>query len=282
MINFVPFFVILCIEVYIMKITALVENISHTDLKPIHGLSLFIETKHHNILFDLGPDSTLFENAAKLNIDLRMIDVVFISHGHYDHGGALKRFLDINNTAKIYVQRKAFEKHYNKISLFKISVGIDQHLVNHPQVILVDGDLKIDDELSLFVVSNISKCRSIENDHLYTKEGKDNFLHEQNLIINEKTTALIMGCGHAGLINILEKAKEVNPHICVGGYHLAYPATKKQINYPLLDQIILELKNYPNIEFYTCHCTGIKSYEYLASKLDCMHYLSCGETYRFD
>ncbi|MEG2834833.1 MBL fold metallo-hydrolase [Anaerorhabdus sp.] len=265
-----------------MKITALVENISNTDLIAVHGLSLFIETEKHNILFDLGPDDTLFKNANKLNIDLSLVDIVFISHGHFDHGGALKRFLDINTTAKIYIQRKAFEKHFNKIGFFKISVGLDATLINHPQIILVDGDLKIDDELSLFIVEETSKCRSPENDHLYIKEGKDTFLHEQNLIIHEKQTALILGCGHAGLVNILDKAKSHHPQVCVGGYHLAYPVTKKNINIDLLNQIIKELENYPNISFYTCHCTGIRNYEYLASKLETMHYLTCGDMLHFD
>ena len=50
-----------------MKITALVENMSTCELKAKHGLSLLIETDRHKILFDLGPDGTLFENAAKRN-----------------------------------------------------------------------------------------------------------------------------------------------------------------------------------------------------------------------
>lgn len=43
-------------------------------------------------MFDLGPDKTLFENAVKRNIDISKVDTVIISHGHIDHGGALKVF----------------------------------------------------------------------------------------------------------------------------------------------------------------------------------------------
>lgn len=75
-----------------MKITALVENVSTSDLKAKHGLSLYVETKKHNLLFDLGPDQTLFKNAKKRNIDLKKVDSVIISHGHVDHGGAMKNF----------------------------------------------------------------------------------------------------------------------------------------------------------------------------------------------
>lgn len=83
-----------------MKITALVENTTKSELKAKHGLSLYIETKLHRILFDLGSDETLFENASKRNIDLSKVDIVIISHGHVDHGGALHKFLNINSTEK--------------------------------------------------------------------------------------------------------------------------------------------------------------------------------------
>ena len=80
-----------------MVITSLVENTTKSGLKAKHGLSLYIETKLHRILFDLGPDETLFENAEKKKIDLTSVDTVIISHGHYDHGGALGKFLKINS-----------------------------------------------------------------------------------------------------------------------------------------------------------------------------------------
>ena len=38
-----------------MIITALVENTTKSELKAKHGLSLYIETQKHKMLFDLGP-----------------------------------------------------------------------------------------------------------------------------------------------------------------------------------------------------------------------------------
>ena len=43
-----------------MKITALVENTTARGLRTVHGLSLYIETATHRLLFDVGPDDTLF------------------------------------------------------------------------------------------------------------------------------------------------------------------------------------------------------------------------------
>ena len=261
-----------------MRITSLVENTTKSELRAKHGLSLYIETKGHKILFDLGPDNTLFENAAKRNIDLSKVDTVIISHGHVDHGGALKRFLDVNHTAKIYVRRAAFEPHYSKTLFLKIPVGIDASLKSNEQIVLLDDDFTIDDELSLFTVSNTDRLYSPVNNVLYDKSGKDRFGHEQNLVIRESRTALIMGCGHAGIANIMEKAQAYQPDICVGGFHLYNPITGKPVSEELLSGIASELQSYRNTEFYTCHCTGEKAYRFFAQRLDNIHYLSCGES----
>lgn len=260
-----------------MKVTALVENTSKCDLKAEHGLSLYIETRRHKILFDLGPDRTLFENAKKRNIDLTKIDTVIISHGHLDHGGALRDFLKINSKAKVYVQRKAFEPHYTKVLFLKASVGINQTLASHPQVVLLDGDSQIDEELFLFTVKEIGKCYSPANDVLYDKNGKDRFSHEQNLIITENQSVLIMGCGHAGVVNIMDRAKSYQPKVCVGGFHLHNPISKKEISPEILNEIAQALSIYKNTQFYTCHCTGKKAFQYLSKQMPNLFYLSCGE-----
>ena len=259
-----------------MKITALVENTTKTDLKVKHGLSLYIETAKHKILFDVGPDDTLFHNADRLGIDLSMVDTVIISHGHGDHGGGLESFLKINQTAKIYLQESAFEPYFAKV-VIKVNIGLDKTLKTNPQFILLNGDHKIDDELNLFTVSDSQRCHSPANDTLYDKNGNDPFTHEQNLVITEDKTALIMGCGHCGIVNILSKAKEYNPVLCVGGYHLYNPTTKQTAPTSLLDEIAVEMKTYSGTEFYTCHCTGTKAFDYLSKQLPQLHYLSCGE-----
>lgn len=261
-----------------MTITALVENTTKSELKAKHGLSLLIKTQKHKILFDLGPNDTLFDNAKKREIDLSEIDTVIISHGHLDHGGALSRFLTVNTIAKIYIQRKAFEPHYSKTFFLKFPVGLNKSLEANPRIILLDGDYQIDEELTLFTVNNRNKCYSPANDVLYGKNGKDDFSHEQNLIVSENQTAVIMGCGHAGVVNIMEKVKAYQPAFCVGGFHLFNPVTKKAVPLSLLDEIVQELRAYNQTRFYTCHCTGEKAYQYLSGKLPNLSYLSCGDS----
>lgn len=257
-----------------LKILALVENTSFSELKPKHGISFYIETKKHKLLFDLGPDNTLFLNAKKRNIDLSQVDTVIISHGHSDHGGALGEFLKINNKAKIYAQREAFDPHYTSGFCLKFKCELDSSLKNHPQVVLLDGDYKIDSELELFVAKKHDKCFSPMNNALYNKNGRDNFYHEHNLVIHESKQVLIMGCGHSGVVNILE-AKNYHYDYCIGGFHLFNPVIKRTVRKELLDEIANELSKYKATGFYTCHCTGMKAYNYLKDKMN-LSYLFCG------
>ena len=84
-----------------MRLVALVENTACADIAQAHGLSLYIETEKHRILFDAGPDGALLlSNAEKLGIDLKRVDIAVLSHGHYDHAGGLRAFMELNSSAK--------------------------------------------------------------------------------------------------------------------------------------------------------------------------------------
>lgn len=260
-----------------MRITTLVENTSNGDLIPKHGLAFYIETLHHKLLFDLGPDDTIFENAKKRRIALENVDTVIISHGHNDHGGALKRFLQTNKTAKIYIQRSAFEKHYSINAVENRDIGLLPELKDAPQICLLDGDCMIDEELHVFTVKEGNECYSDANDNLYTDEGHDDFRHEQNLILTEEENRiLLLGCGHRGVINILKNAEKYRPKVCIGGFHLYSPRTGETVKTEVLEQIAEGLKQY-DISCYTCHCTGEKAYQYLRKQVNNMYYLACGD-----
>ena len=194
------------------------------------------------------------------------------------HGGALAAFLKVNHTAKVYIQRRAFEKHFSKsLGFVKVPVGLDRKLMDHPQVVLVDGEYRIDEELLLFTVRDTSRFYSTANDTLYDEQGRDGFAHEQNLMIFGERNLLVMGCGHCGVVNILERAKEYGPKVCIGGYHLMVPVTKRSVPEDILAGIAGDLAGY-DMDFYTCHCTGEEAFRYLAERVARMRYLACGDT----
>ncbi|WP_460268912.1 MBL fold metallo-hydrolase [Clostridium tertium] len=271
----------------VMVITTLVENTSLLkEFKCKHGLSLHIKTNKHNILFDLGSNGLFIENAIKLNINISDVDILVISHGHKDHGGALKLFLQHNSKAKIYINKDAFNKYYTSVlGALKFYVGLDDRLQFNERIIFTEDIFQIDEDICLF--SNVPKKYETSNlnDSLFIKiDGKyykDDFTHEQSLLIRENDKyILIAGCAHKGIVNIIDKAEEImdsNLSTVIGGFHLFNPVNKKSESLEFISNIAKNLNN-KNTIFYTCHCTGNKAFNILKENLkDKIMYLSTGQ-----
>ena len=268
-----------------MILKTLVENTSvSSEYKSKHGICFYIETKEHKILFDLGPNELFLENAEKMGVAISEINTVVISHGHKDHGGALKLFLEHNQTAKVYIHEDAFEEHYTKVLGFHINVGLDDSLKNHPQVVLTKNITAIEDHLLLFSDVTAKELCSKSNHSLYAKRngkiGLDDFSHEQNLIITEgEKRILLAGCSHNGIVNIKSKAESVVNHSIthvIGGFHLYNPVSRRIESDTLVRSISKRLKDDKTC-YYTCHCTGKGAYAVLKGELlDNISYLSTG------
>lgn len=265
-----------------MKIVVLLENraISKEYINK-HGLSLYIETKNHKILFDTGPDSSFSKNASNLGVELKDVDIAVISHGHYDHGGGLETFLKLNNKAKVYLGNGAFNRHYLKIlGIVNYNIGLKKELTNCERITFIDDIFKIDDELTLF--GNIKGDAFIPrgNNNLYKKnnsgiKSKDDFSHEINLLIKEGNNCnLLCGCAHKGIINILSKGESLsnnNLKAVIGGFHL-----KKNTSIEL-DELAKILSKRSEV-FYTCHCTGEGPYSILKKDMKNLKELKTGMT----
>ena len=96
-----------------MRIINLVENeMGDSGCEAAHGLSFYVETENHKLLFDAGPSELVLRNAEKLGVDLKTLDTVILSHGHYDHSGGILPFVEINSKAEIYMQQNAGGEYY--------------------------------------------------------------------------------------------------------------------------------------------------------------------------
>ncbi len=274
-----------------MVVKTLVENTSIDEgLAAEHGLSLYIETKKHRILFDLGSSDLFFKNAKVLGVDIAKVDVLIISHGHYDHGGGLATFLQENSIAKIYVQERAFGKYYSKLpNGALVPIGLPEEFKDNERIVWVAEKLIIDDELSLFSKVEGRELFSKSNESLLKGEGDkvipDDFRHEQNLIIDEDDqTLLIAGCAHNGIVNIVKRYLELRdkaPDYIIGGFHLTNPSYGTNEDFATIKGIASYL-NSTKSKYYTCHCTGLEPYKKLKELMDDkIDYIATGSVLEF-
>jgi len=253
-----------------VEIITLVENTSVSEMyKARHGLSFYIETRLHKILFDLGPDELFLKNAGRMGVNIADVDTVVISHGHSDHGGGLELFLEKNKKARIYIRENGFRPHSIRFMFMNLSVGLDKKLEANDRIIFTGEDLVIDEELEIFAGVTGTEMVSRSNRMLYEKiDGRyvrDPFLHEQSLIISESDNKVLMaGCAHNGIINIVDRGQELTGSTlthAISGMHMMNPLTAKSEN-EYVDRLGVRLMDY-RIQYYTCHSTGLRSYKIL-------------------
>lgn len=258
-----------------MKITCLMENTSvNEEFISEHGLSLYIETEKYKILFDFGQSDAYLKNADKLGVDLSKVDYAILSHGHYDHGGGIESFLKINNKAKIYVNENVFNEHYHGEKY----IGLDTKLKNNDRFVLIDKDFEIDKNIKIYNCNDSEirypmDCAGL-SEKVHDQLIPEKFNHEQYLMISENNQKILFsGCSHKGILNIMHW---FTPDILLGGFHFVKQEIIHDKN-DMLDKCSMILNSYDTI-YYTCHCTGVKQYEYMKEKMgDKLHYLSAGE-----
>ena len=263
-----------------MRIINLVENTEGASGCGFeHGLSFYIETEHHKLLADTGASDLLLKNAEKLGIDLTKVDTVILSHGHYDHGGGILPFAEVNPAAKIYIPATAFGAYYSLRDGAPRYIGLAEEIRKLPQVVIVGettgGICRVDDELSLFsgIGSTYPVPSANRNLRIKTKKGlrQDDFRHEQCLVICEGgRKVLLSGCAHHGILNVLDRYRELyggEPDAAISGFHMMKKSGYSDEDINMIINTALELKKYRTV-FYTGHCTGVEPYNAMKKLMD--------------
>lgn len=259
-----------------VRVTVLCENVQGNDrVNAEHGLSLYIEANGKRILFDMGQSGLFAENASSIGIDLSTVDAAVLSHGHYDHGGGIRTFLDINKSAPIYVHPLAFGDYYSGMEKY---IGLDKTLRNSGRLIYTDSDTVISDGITIIVPDESDIPFPDETYGLYMNVGDglipDTFAHEQYLRIKDgENDVLISGCSHRGISNI---STYFDADVIIGGFHLKKLDIQKDASVlsDLADALLSKKTKY-----LTCHCTGEEQYGYMKNRMgDRVQYVACGDT----
>ena len=249
-------------------IKILVENtVYQKDLVAEHGFSAYIEAPDHNILFDTGQTGIIMKNAAVMGVNLRHINAVVLSHGHYDHTGGLAFVLDYNKNAHVYghpgILIRKFARHENGTVE---SIGINENfmsLVEKVNVTLTAEPLEI--ARGIWLTGEIPRRNNRETiedtfvvpdkHHIFKK---DIMVDDQSLVFRtEKGSGVLLGCAHAGVINTFMKAREITGQddiaFVIGGMHLINAAQER------LDFTVQNLREMGVRKIICGHCTGEKT-----------------------
>jgi 7,8-dihydropterin-6-yl-methyl-4-(beta-D-ribofuranosyl)aminobenzene 5'-phosphate synthase len=265
-----------------MKVTTLIENRpSASDPRLISewGLSLHINFNGYNILFDTGVSGSFAQNAETLSISLANVDVAILSHHHFDHGGGLKRFLEINSTAKVHLGQAPNGKCYLRpFPFIKKYVGLDEMLTrSYPDRFVA---LKEPAEVlpGVFIFPHITSKfdKPAGNKRLFVKSGGkmvlDDFVHEIVMAVKENNKLIVFtGCSHHGILNMIDTVSREFTGIpikaVIGGFHLVASPPFNSIagGRSHVAELAKTMLDYPIEQAYTGHCTGTKAFAVLKS-----------------
>ncbi|MEK7879999.1 MAG: MBL fold metallo-hydrolase, partial [candidate division NC10 bacterium] len=254
-------------------------------LRAEHGFSALvtIETagKSRRLLFDAGltPDG-LVENMRRLSLSPKDIEVIVLSHGHFDHTtglDGLARSLGRANLPVIihpefWSRRRILIPGREPIELPSTSkpalIGAGFEIVEERQPsFLLDG--------SLLVTGEVDRTTEFERGMLVQQAWRDGewqpdplILDDQALIAHVRGKGLVVltGCGHAGVINILIQAQALTGgeriHAVLGGFHLTGGLFD-----PLIPRTVQELQRFAPSVVVPGHCTGWKATHAIAAAL---------------
>ncbi|WP_119272173.1 MBL fold metallo-hydrolase [Taklimakanibacter deserti] len=255
-----------------------------------HGLSCLVTVRHGDVaktlLFDTGPEDRTFEqNVSRLGADLSTVEAIVLSHGHFDHGGAMLRALQIirdrNGGREIpyYAHPEMFRSRALKmpngsmlmledVPSIEALTAYGAKVVNTTEAQSLFGGMA-------YVSGEIARVtpfeRGFPGQHRRTLDGKgweldELIMDERFVAVNVAGKGLIVftACSHAGVVNVLKQAKASFPDVplyaVAGGLHLS------GANERIIPETVAALRDFGLTVIAAGHCTGWRAVTALANE----------------
>lgn len=251
------------------RITVLCENTAEgLGFLGEHGFSAFIEIPGQSILFDTGQGFGIVQNSLRLKKDLREVSKVVLSHGHLDHVGGLLAFFGIRGDCPVVAHPDIFNERFWRQAGTDgeektISIGMPW-----PEAYLTTRGAQFawyreftEIAPKVFVTGEVPRKTLFElgsPNFVVRCDGgwaPDPLLDDFSVVIpTSRGLVVVLGCAHAGVVNILEhaieKTGEKRIHAVLGGTHLGLSPE------PQLDPTLRALKEFDIKMLAVSHCTG--------------------------
>ena len=266
-----------------MKLHVLIDNLpnpANPALQHEHGLCLLLQTPEgKNYLIDTGASVAFVGNMEHMGLcGMEEVDAVFISHGHNDHTGGLRSFLELNTSAPVYLHNTIRGNYFyssrpkNGVREAR-NIGMEQALFAEfgSRLQEIDTPARICEKTTLIPVSSAAGYPTpMGNGFLYCNDFPDKFTHEVAILVEHTPGkfAVISPCSHNGILNILECCMQflsimttskmpIITHFIGGLHYVDYllMGEGKKETASIIETARIIKEKYPALKIFSGHCT---------------------------
>ena len=234
-----------------------------------HGLSFYIETRDKKFLLDTGTSPEILEhNLKRAGKDLSDLDMLFLSHGHYDHTGALEWTLSQIKHPVVAADPQVFDPKFGLnsetgetkpngsfLSKEEVQARAELRLSSEPfeaaEGVIFSGR-----------IPHVTEFEKVPD--YFVRKTESGLVHDpirddRSLILDHpRGLILVCGCCHSGLVNTMTYVRGLlqKPlYAVLGGIHLVGADSQR------IEKTIAALRDeFKPEQMFFNHCTGEKAY----------------------